>query len=160
MKQLCVSVRYLPFKALFISLVIHLAVLNVFIFTVPLSRETFKPAFIFLGSILKQQDVGDISPSGERTDEFLPVANDFFSEGAENFLHSSASAGRRFIQGASREPVSHDSVGTREKIVMKTLFDMPADVKQEQAEPVVDSIEADREIAPYRPLGLFPREPR
>lgn len=157
MKQLCVSVRCLPFKALFISLVIHLVVLNVFIFTLPLSHETFKPVFIFLGPILKQQDVGDISPSGERTDEFLPVANDFFSDGAGDFLHSSESAGRRFIQGASREPVSPDSVGTREKTVRKTLFDIPVDVKQEQAEPAADLIEADHEIAPYKPLGLSPR---
>ncbi len=151
------GISSLPLKALFISLIVHLAVLNVFIFTVPLPRETFKPAFIFLGSILKQKDVGDISSSGERTDEFLPVANDFFSEGAENFLYSPEGAGRRFIQGASREPVSPGSVGTREKIVRKTLFDIPAGTKQERVEPVADSIEADHEIAPYRPLGLFSR---
>ena len=147
----------LPFQALFISLVIHLLVLSAFVFTVPLSREAFKPVFIFLGPILKQQDVGDISPPGKRTDEFLSAAGGFFSEGAENFLHSSEGAGRRFIQGASRGSVSHDSIGPREKIVIKSLFDMPADVKQEQARPVADSTEADHEIAPYKPLGLFPQ---
>lgn len=157
MKPLCVSVRYLPFKALFISLAIHLVVLNIFIFTVPLSRETFKPVFIFLGPILKQQDVGDILPSDEGTDKFLPGANDLFIDGAGDFLHPSENAGRRFIQGASREPVSPGSFGKREKIVTKSFFDIPADAKQEQAKSVADSIDAEHEIAPYKPLGLFAR---
>lgn len=153
------GISSLPFKALFISLVIHLTVLNVFIFTVPLSRETFKPVFIFLGPILKQQDVGDLSSSGEKADEFMLSSNDFSGLAAEDFFPPSEGAGRRFIQGASRAPVSPGSVGAREKIVMKSLFDISADVKQDQAEAefVADPVEADHEIAPYRPLGLSPR---
>lgn len=151
------GISSLPLKALFISLMIHLAALNIFIFTLPLSRETFKPVFIFLGPILKPQDVDDRSSPGERTDEFMSSSNGFFGAATEDFFPSPEGDGRRFIQGASRAPVSPDSVGTREKIVKKTLFEMTADARQEQAEPAADSIEADHEIAPYKPLGLSPR---
>lgn len=160
MKQLCVSVRGLPIKALFLSLGIHLIVLNTFIFTLPLFRVSFKPSFIFLGPILKDQDLGDISQSKEKIDQVLSFSEDPSGRGAGDFFFHSQSVGRRFIEGAPRQPVSPGSVGTREKIVTKSLFDIPADVKQEQTGSVADSLEADHEIAPYKPLGLFPRELR
>ena len=170
MKQLCVCARGLPIKALFLSLGIHLIVLNAFRFTLPLSRVSFKPSFIFLGPILKEQDVGDISQSKEKIDQALSFSDDPSSpspsgewaggSGAGDLFFHSQSVGRRFIEGAPRQPVSPRSVGTREKIVTKSLFDIPADVKQEQAGSVADSLEADHEIAPYKPLGLFPGEPR
>ena len=170
MKQLCVCARGLPIKALFLSLGIHLIALNTFIFTLPLSRVSFKPSFIFLGPILKEQDLGDISQSKEKIDQALSFSEDPYSpspsgrgavgRGSGDFLFHSQSVGRRFIEGAPRQPVSPGSVGTREKIVTKSLFDIPADVKQEQTESVVDSLEADHEIAPYKPLRLFPWEPR
>lgn len=160
MKQLCVSVRGLPIKALFSSLGIHLIVLNIFIFTLPLFRVSFKPSFIFLGPILKEQDLGDISQPGEKIDQALSFSEDPSGSGAGDLLFHSQSVGRRFIEAAPRQPVSPRSVGTREKIVTKSLFDIPADVRQEQAGSAADSLEADREIAPYKPLGLFPREPR
>ncbi|MBI3618212.1 MAG: hypothetical protein HY210_08370 [Candidatus Omnitrophica bacterium] len=170
MKQLCVSVRGLPIKALFLSLGIHLIVLNTFIFTLPLFRVSFKPSFIFLGSILKAQDLGDISQSKEKIDQALSFSEDPSSpspggrgaggRGDGDLFFHSQSVGRRFIEGAPRQPVSPGSVGTREKIVAKSLFDIPADVKQEQTGSVADSLEADHEITPYKPLGLFPRELR
>ena len=168
MKQLCVCARGLPIKALFFSLGIHLVVLNIFIFTLPLSRVSFKPSFIFLGPILKEQDLGDISQPGKKIDQALSFSEDPSSpspgggggSGAGDLFFHSQSVGRRFIEGAPRQPVSPRSVGTREKIVTKSLFDIPADVKQEQTGSVADSLEADHEIAPYQPLGLFPREPR
>ena len=126
-------------------------------FTVPLSRVSFKPTFIFLGPILKQQDVGDVFEQAGGTDELLSFPRDSSGSGMENFFHSSASVGRRFIQGANRQPVSPQAVGARAKIVTKSLFDISADVKQSRAEAVKDSIETDYEIAPYKPLGLFPR---
>ena len=165
MKQLCVCARGLPIKALFFSLGIHLVVLNIFIFTLPLSRVSFKPSFIFLGPILKEQDLGDISQPREKIDQALSFSEDPSNpspsgRGVGDLLFHSQSVGRRFIEGAPRQPVSPGSVGTREKIVTKSLFDIPADVKQEQTGSVADSLEADHEIAPYQPLGLFPREPR
>jgi hypothetical protein len=170
MKQLCVCARGLPIKALFLSLGIHLIVLNTFIFTLPLSRVSFKPSFIFLGLIFKEQDLGDISQPREKIDQALSFSADPSSPspsgrgagggGAGELLFHSQSVGRRFIEGAPRQPVSPGSVGTREKIVTKSLFDIPEDVKQEQTGSVADSLEADHEIAPYKPLGLFPREPR
>ncbi len=165
MKQLCVCARGLPIKALFLSLGIHLIVLNTFIFTLPLSRVSFKPSFIFLGLIFKEQDLGDISQPREKIDQALSFSADPSSpsssgRGAGELLFHSQSVGRRFIEGAPRQPVSPGSVGTREKIITKSLFDIPEDVKQEQTGSVVDSLEADHEIAPYKPLGLFPREPR
>ena len=165
MKQLCASARGLPIKALFLSLGIHLIVLNTFIFTLPLFRVSFKPAFIFLGPILKEQDLGDISQPGEKIGQSLSFSEDPSSPsssggGAGDLFFHSQSGGRRFIEGAPRQPVSPGSVGTREKIVTKSLFDIPADVNQEQAGSVADSLEADHEIAPYKPLGLFPWEPR
>lgn len=170
MKQLCVCARGLPIKALFLSLGIHLIVLNAFRFTLPLSRVSFKPSFIFLGPILKEQDVGDISQSKEKIDQALSFSDDPSSpspsggwaggRGAGDLFFYSQSVGRRFIEGAPRQPVSPRSVGTREKIVTKSLFDIPADVKQEQTGSVADPAEVDHEIAPYKPLGLFPGEPR
>lgn len=157
MKQLCVSVRGLPIKALFLSLGIHLIVLNTFIFTLPLFRVSFKPSFIFLGPILKEQDLGDISQPGEKIDQALSFSEDPSGRGAGDLFFYSKSVGRRFIEGAPRQPVSPGSVGTREKIVTKSLFDIPVDVKQEQTGSVADSLEVDHEIAPYKPLGLFPR---
>jgi len=170
MKQLCVCARGLPIKALFFSLGLHLIVLNTFIFTLPLFRASFKPSFIFLGPILKEQDLGDISHPRKKTDQALSFSEDpsrpspswrgTGGRGAGDLLFHSQSVGRRFIEGAPRQPVSPGSVGTREKIVTKSLFDIPADVKQEQAGSVADSLEVDHEIAPYKPLGLFPGEPR
>lgn len=135
-------------------------ILNIFIFTLPLSRVSFKPSFIFLGPILKDQDVGDISQPGEKIDEALSFSEDPSGSGAGDLLFHSQSGGRRFIEGAPRQPVSPRSVGTREKIVTKSLFDIPEDVKQEQTGSVTDPAEVDHEIAPYKPLGLFPWEPR
>lgn len=152
MKQLCV----LPIKALFFSLGIHLIVLSSFIFTLPLFRVSFKPSFIFLGPILKEQDLGDISQPKEKIDQALSFSDGPSGSGAGDLLFYSQSVGRRFIEGALRQPVSPGSVGTRDKIVTKSLFDIPADVKQEQTGSVADSLEVDHEIAPYKPLGLFP----
>ena len=151
------GISSLPCKALFLSGAIHLVVFNVFIFTVPLSRVSFKPSFIFLGPILKQQDVGDIPQVEGGRNDLLSFSKDSSGGDKEDFFPPSENVGRRFIQGASRRPVSRNSVGTGEKIVTKSFFDIPADVKQEQSGPVFDPGEADREIAPYQPLGLFPR---
>lgn len=149
--------RYLPIKALFFSLAIHLVVLNVFVFTVPLSHVSLNPSFIFLGPILKQEDVGGISQQGNETGPPLLFSGDTSGAVAENFFSHSGSVERRFIQGTSRPPVSSSSLRTGEKIVTKSFFDISADVKQERTESVADQIEADHEIAPYKPLGLFPR---
>ena len=158
MNQICASVRYLPFKAFLLSLAVHLVVLSTFIFTVPLSRVSFKPTFVFLGPILKQQDVGDISQGDAGANALLSPSKDPSGGNREDLFVLSENVGRRFIQGASRQPVSRSFVGTGEKIVMKSLFDMPADdLKQEQTGPVFDPVEAEREIAPYKPLGLFPQ---
>ena len=157
MNQISVSVRYLPFKAFLLSLAVHLVALSTFIFTVPLSRVSFKPTFIFLGPILKPQDVGDSSQKEEGANALLLFSKDSSGGSREDFFALSENAGRRFIQGASRQPVSRNSVGAGEKIVTKSLFDISADVKEEPSEPVFDPAEADREIAPYKPLGLFPQ---
>ncbi|GEM_PF-5424975 len=135
----------------------HVIVLSIFIFTIPILHVSFKPSFVFLGPILKMQDVGDISQEGGGAQGPLLFSPDSVGSEMENFFSLSENVGRRFIQGPSRQPASPGSVGTQEKIVRKTLFEIPAEVKQEQTEPVAAPIEADHEIAPYNPLGLFSR---
>ncbi len=157
MKQPFLSVRYLPFSAFALSLAMHFILFSTFIFTVPLSRVSFMPSFIFLGSILKEQDVGDVFQPEEKSDESLSISRDLSSDVANDFFPSAESSGRRFIQGTARHPVSAESVGTREKVVTKSLFDIPTDVPKEQAGSLADTTEADQEIAPYNHLGLFPR---
>ena len=149
--------RYLPVKALFLSLTVHFILLNVFVFTVPLSRTSFKPTFVFLGPILKPQDVGDAFQRREKTADPLTFAQYSSNEGADNFFTVPGNAGRQFIEGAPRHPVPLTAVGAREKVMTKSLFDIPVEVKSEQAEAVIGPAEVDHEIAPYKPLGLFSR---
>lgn len=160
MNQLSVPVRFLPVKSFFLSLVVHLIVLNAFMFTFPSLSTSFKPTFIFLGSILKDQDVGDVLEKGAGGGERLPLAKDSPESVSGELFRSFAETGRRFIQGVDHKPVSPKIVGSREKIVTKSLFNLPEEIKQLPAQSVEDHTEAKYEIEPYKPLGLFPGEPR
>ncbi|MBU4333571.1 MAG: hypothetical protein KKD07_03925, partial [Candidatus Omnitrophica bacterium] len=44
-----------------LSLFIHLLIIKTFIFVFPIVQESHKPKFVFLGSILKDNDISNIS---------------------------------------------------------------------------------------------------
>ena len=48
-------------KSLFLSVLVHLIILNTFLFIFPMIPASQKPQFTFLGSILSEQDTVDIS---------------------------------------------------------------------------------------------------
>ncbi len=91
----------------------------------------------------------------------MKFAQDLSGDGIDHLFIVPGNAGRQFIEGAPRHPVPLAAVGTREKVMTKSLFDIPVEVKPRGSEEAVAApIELDHEIAPYKPLGLFPLESR
>ena len=59
---------YFFIQSLILSVIFHLLVFKVFIFIIPVKAQPEKPEFIFLGSILKNQETSSIAKSQDVSD--------------------------------------------------------------------------------------------
>lgn len=57
------QINLFAFKSFLYSAILHIIVLNLFVFTVPLKKEPHKPFIVFLGALFQGADVTGISSS-------------------------------------------------------------------------------------------------
>ena len=148
------AVRYLPIQSLFLSLLIHLTIFSVFVFTFPVYSASFKPTFVFLGSILQQEDMGTPRGQDGPAKEYASSVQDVLNAVNQELFNSSQEAvGRPFGRLVERKPVFSKPLTTNEKATLKSTFTLPA-LGTTAAEDATSDGLTDYETVPYNPLRL------
>ena len=131
-------------NSFFASIFIHLIVLNAFIFTFPVQSESFKPQFLFLGSILKQQDISEVmSHKG-----FPHLNTPSLTDGEA--LPSLEKPISKFNTRKPKTPVSS------KKSEIKTTFETSQKILNNKDS--VNSQSFVEPLPPYKPLKLIPND--
>lgn len=148
------EVRHLLVKALFLSFLVHLIVLSAFVFTFPVFSESFRPTFVFLGAILKSQDVrGDFAGNEEPKEEVVP-RQELLKNGAEGLLvQSEAARVRPFFQEGAGKPLFPPALNAQEKATLKTFFEVSAPDDPSVTDAGRDGL-GDYGVDAYKPLRL------
>ncbi len=153
------SFRHLPAKALLLSILLHLIVFTVFVFTFPVRSVAHRPQFVFWGSILERRDVlggtweESVFPRGEATAESGELSEEDFKK-----MRAKATGASRglFAQGLPEKSLIVKSVVPDQKETMKPAMEMqivpdePSGMKRDDGRPT-DSV-----IPSYKPLRLYP----
>lgn len=151
------NVSHLPYTALVLSVIIHLMIFNTFIFTFPLNPSAHKPNLIFLGPILKKNDV--VQPQGGIKQKQHPV-----DAAAKNMFSSTPQVsglmdGKKittpspFIETTLKKPLLDIENDPQNKVTLKSTFEL-SEIKEQGSEQQIEDGEIDFKIAPYHPLRL------
>jgi len=148
------NIRFLVCTSFIIALLCHLAILNIFTFVFPIDASAPKPKFFFLGPILTQKDVKHISPKKQASKVQSTMKKLHSSD--NNFPSAKhIEKGRGINPFAIRtidKPLAPEAGELQQKIVIKSLFEVEADVDSRQKEGIEQQQVPDLKIQPYRPL--------
>jgi len=131
--------------AIFLSLLVHIAIFNTFIISFPKHPEAFKPKLIFLGSFLQKHETSEHGSLKQSETTKVPSKSHHFESVEIN--------DNPFMQLETHKPFPNEPSKSPEKRTIKTSFELPQlNDKKEDAEYQDIGIETD--LPPYRPLGL------
>jgi hypothetical protein len=146
------NTKFLVVTSFLLALLCHLFIFNYCVVVFPISPEAFKPKFFFLGPILKQSDIKNLSAPETVSREYsyadrMPPPNN-----ADPMAYETADPEKNpFTIRAIRKPLIPETVKSEEKAVLKSTFDtsfhkeIPEGIKTEPPQPEL-------QIQPYRPL--------
>ena len=145
MVTLSQQLKLLLGKTLVLSFLLHLIVFNSFSFTLSTKFENRKPEFIFLGPILKKQNVS-IMPS-EKNNAF-----NYFT--SDDLIHKTVQGSQKNPPDITvRKPFLRDSINPQHKTTLKPHLQMTEkSIEHKPNEP--SPFEIDLPMAPYRSLRL------
>jgi len=155
MSLISVKVKYLLFS-LVASLLFHCFIFNAFVFTFPVDPQGHKPEFVFLGSILDEDDV-----VSSKLDHKVPSPDFLTGESIrqrdkiKNFSYESKDMVKSpFVGYMAKKPTVKKLGDTGEKAVIKPIFETSGQATQSQG-VIEDVSEIDYSPVPYRPLRLL-----
>jgi hypothetical protein len=135
-----------PLPSLLLAVIIHLGIFSIFIFSFPTTRESFKPQFVFLGSILKDQD---IQPA------YLPSQPKTVA-GSSHLPHVSIKPNQQPLPGlGSQKPDAAKAFFYSQKQHIKTMFNTELP-KSKNLTHDLEEIGVQLDVKPYQPLTLSP----
>jgi len=134
-------------KAIFLSFLIHATIFQIFIFRFPLKPDSFKPKFIFLGSILKKLNLEPVTTGSPSQPFGLQERGRDYTK---KKMHSNP-----FISSSIMKPAREIPLKNAEKTVMKDSFEKLAEENAPRSKATVDT-QLGTQFQPYQPLRLFP----
>ncbi|VAX35445.1 hypothetical protein MNBD_UNCLBAC01-1957 [hydrothermal vent metagenome] len=138
--------------SILVSLLMHIVVFSIFIFQISIAPVPFKPSFIFLGSILHQQDISKHVLEKELSDQA-------FSK--KNFLYTQREVSSSpFFDPIRQKPaLYYDNIKTDEKVIIKSFFVVEENSKKKKIKPLVDlkNMGINEKTTPYRSLRFLTR---
>ena len=135
-------------RTLLISFLIHLIVLSSFVFTFSGPQESYKPQMVFLGPILKRQDV--VNDTAKDPQRVRPMG----SKGTEVTFWPGKKTDV-FTPSPLNKPASSEPSSSVPKMTLKSTF--PVSINKKDKKPSrhegIDTL-----IRPYEPLRLYPHD--
>ncbi|MBI5149599.1 MAG: hypothetical protein HZA28_02350 [Candidatus Omnitrophica bacterium] len=97
-------------------------------FTFPVFPESFRPVFVFLGSVLKQQDIPGSAGWNGNSQKTVSFDNSqemlSFDDADGSLVQSRARAPRPFFREGEGKPVFPTVSGVQKKLTLKPAFDL------------------------------------
>ncbi len=135
--------KHLALKAVLISFLLHIAILNFFIFTFPVKQPEDKPNFIFLGSILKQGNLSNKS---------------FYQNKDQNIFNSNQFTDKEydfkdtpFAITDKQKPQAKKIIDKEQKTIEKSYFKIDYNKKSQQKKGE-EPIDSKYKETPYVPI--------
>lgn len=134
------------FKAIFISVFFHAAILGTIVFSFTISPAYQKPFFVFLGSILPKQDFLLSRGSYSRTVINTQTTPRIFMLSKDSLYPLSIS-----------KPSFHNTISGRTKLLFKGKAFSTTDQQEDKnnSEMIEKSLGIESNIPPYAPLKLY-----
>lgn len=131
--------------SLLAALLLHLIAIKTFIFVFPLIKESDKPNFVFLGSILKNNDISNISFNKPPTQT---------KKASNEFAYHKAASTKSPYKRSPAKPQIEQSRTISEKPVIKTTFEIPEEIPM-VIEPEGNKQKIDENYEKYVPLRYY-----
>ena len=146
MSPLTLSMRHLPSKGLIFSILLHSLFLTTFVIVFPPLDESFKPEFLFLGSILKNQDLkGTVAQIGPTDSWQIPQ----IAAPLNDVLLPNKTLSIPQINKPSQSlPTKQEKKLLTNSMIGETSDQTP------RKRPVMDEHNFDLHLTPYKPLKL------
>ena len=145
--------KFLILTSLLIALLCHLFVFNYCTIVFPIDPAAPKPKFFFLGPILKQGDIKQVSlkkpapESSMTSDRFGSIV-----DSSKNIRYETGDPGKNlFSIQAINKPLIPQTVGSEEKVVLKSTFEAALEENQNETAEV-QRPDQELGIRPYRSL--------
>jgi len=148
------NIKFLVCISFFIALLCHLAFFSLFTFVFYIDPAAPKPQFFFLGPILTQKDVNQVSEK-KHPFKLQEIIKDF------DFTENGLQSGQRveenqktnpFVIRTISKPLTPKPGESQEKIDIKSTFEIESKVDAAQKTDIQLTPEPDLKIQPYRPL--------
>ena len=131
--------------SLLLSILFHLLIIKTFIFVFPIVNESHKPRFVFLGSILNNKDISNISFNKPPT-QTMKASNEFA-------YHQTISTKNPYKKPPIKPPLQNASMINEKKSTKITFEITPEIIEPETSEDNKQKI--DEKYEKYIPLRYY-----
>ncbi len=138
--------KHLTFKTLLLSFLIHMFILNLFIFIFPIKKAEHKPKFIFLGSMLQKRNITDTSLSTNTNQNAFNM---------QQFIRKEEGLKQNPFQiiSPNKPKIMRPADKTQKKDIKKSYFEVDQNKKNKQPKDAYDMLKKYKET-PYDPIKI------
>lgn len=133
--------KLLSIKCLLLSAIIHLSLIGIFVFSFPNIADSFKPKFVFLGSILQNEDISKITLNKNKSFVYQ-----------KNLYYKTIKTNNPYFNPNSTKPTPIIEKDIEKKKFLKSLFEIFS--KSTSKDEIIKEMGIEPKMKPYQPLRL------